>query len=33
MPNANVTIEIENVACTSATLAPKCSRTDGSAGM
>ena len=31
-PNANMTSDTENVACTSATLAPKYSRTDGSAG-
>ena len=32
MPSANMTREIENVAWTSATLAPKYSRTFGSAG-
>ena len=32
MPSANMTSEIENVAWTSATLAPKYSRTFGSAG-
>ncbi len=33
MPIAKVTSETENVACTWATSAPKCSRTAGSAGM
>ena len=31
-PKAKLTSEMENVAWTAATLAPKCSRTDGSAG-
>jgi len=33
MPNAKVITEMENVACTAATLASKYSRTEGRAGM